>query len=194
MGNGFNTNPYWQPNWLGGGGGSSPLGMSFGNSLGSAAGAGGGGWLSGLGSTLMGPAGLPIMMGANLLTGIIGGFLEGARKKKIKKAYEKQQGAYQTKANELFPELSQGSFQFQNPQIANAIQAALGSRMGNFANWGMPAGTPTGASSVNDFMAQLMPGATPPAQAQMAMASPRPRASGGRPDLGRMVQRGKRMA
>lgn len=116
-----------------------------------------GGWLSNLGSTLMGPAGLPISMGLNLVTGILGGIMEGARKKKIKKSYEKQQKGYQGKAESLFPEMKMGEFQYQNPQNNPQIQAALNSRMSNFGGWGMPpqTGVPSYAGGGIAYQPQL---------------------------------------
>lgn len=174
------VNPNWQPNWLGGaasGAGAAGLGAA-----GAAGAAAGGGWLSSLGTTLMGPAGLPIMMGGSLLQGIIGGLFEGARKKKIKKAFEKQQSAYQSKASQLFPELSQAAF--QNPEVNRAIQAALGQRMGNmFPSWGMPTGMQAGAGTLQDVFNQLMVPAQqtkPPQRLGLPDHGPLPGAGGGR--------------
>ncbi len=125
---------------------------------------GGGGWLNNalgfLGQGAMGTN--PVAMGAmgvgQLLTGLLGAFASGNKQKKAKKAFESQQKQYQQQAARLFPELSRESFQYRNPELTNAAQAALAYRMGNmFGNWGMPPDMRQNAGSLNDFFAAMMP-------------------------------------
>ena len=128
-----------------GGGGSNPFG-------GAAKGAG-------AGFMVGGPVGAAIGGGLGLLGGIFGGLAKGKKEKDKRKAFQKAQAAYQSKASQLFPDLPRESFQYQNPQLNNAIQAGLMSRMGNmFSSWGMPSDMRGGAGNLNEFFSQAMPG------------------------------------
>jgi len=164
----------WNP--MAGGGGFNPYGGGGGMSMsypGQQQGGGGGGWLGNIlgtvGGGLMGtnPVGMGIMAGGQLLSGLMGGIFEAQKQKKKSKAFKEQQQQYQTRANQLFPEMSQESFQYQNPAANNAINAMLAYRLGNmFGDWGMPADRRQGQGSMNDFFAAMMPQQqqTPPMQ------------------------------
>jgi len=177
-------NPYAPNLSLGGGTPGFSLGMggnpyampSYAQAGGSVGGLGG--TLNSIGNFMASPAMLPISMGLGLLGGIIQGIGASSRRKKVQGAYQKGQQQYQEKATELFPELSQQSFQYQNPQLTNAIQAALGYRMGNmFPTWGMPAGMQGGAGSLQEILNLLMS----PQQPQQAQAAPQRQAPQSRP-------------
>lgn len=132
---------------------------------------GGGGWvndmatLGGTGMMVGGPVGAAVGAGLGLLGGIFGGIAKGKKRKEARKALEGGQRAYQAKAEQLFPELSKASFQYQNPQMSNAINAGLSYMMGNmFGKWGMPPGMNQGYGNMAQFFQGLMPGVPPVAQ------------------------------
>ena len=131
-----------------------------------------------------GPVGAAIGGGLGLLGGILGGFAKGKKEKNKKKDFQKAQAAYQSKASQLFPDLPRESFQYQNPQLNNAIQAALMSRMGNmFSSWGMPQDMRAGAGNLNEFFSQAMPGqpkTLPNATTPVSRRLPPRRGGGGR--------------
>lgn len=176
----------WNP--MAGGGGFNPYGgggMSMGYP-GQQQGGGGGGWagnlLSTIGGGMMGtnPLGLGIMAGGQLLSGLLGGFMAGGKQKKKEKAYKSAQSDYQNQAARLFPEMSKESFQYQNPTMNNAINAALAYRMGNmFGNWGMPSDMRQGQGSMNDFFAAMMPQQANTQPTQPFMPGPMPGGPGG---------------
>jgi hypothetical protein len=132
-------------------------GNGLGDMMGIGSGSGNSGWLTKLGTTLMGPAGVPINLGLGLVSGILSGIAAGQKRKQGIKAYQKQQQAYQTKANELFPELSKESFQYTNPQLTNAYQSGLGYVLQNlFNNWNAPQGQKNGLGSLMQMFQGLM--------------------------------------
>jgi hypothetical protein len=123
----------------------------------------GGGWLGkilgGIGGGIQGTN--PVAMGAmgllDLGSKIFGAIQEGKRRKKSAEWMKTQQTDYKNQLTKLFPELSREQMTFKNP-YEDIVKGALGYRLGNmFADWGMPAGRNTGAGSLNDLFAGLMP-------------------------------------
>jgi len=132
------------------GGASAGVGAGAAGAGAAGAATGGGGWLNsllGVGS-MMNPATAGIMMGGQLLSGLIGGIAAGKKRKEAKQAFQGQQKQYQSAVSRLFPEMSKESFQYKNPAMNDAINAALSAKMMKVFG---------GNKALNDIFAKMMP-------------------------------------